>query len=226
MNKIKQGPTLSKQYNILLNRYTEKQTKMKDYMLRYNARNKRGLRVLCRNCDSLVSKDYIGDDNVCPVCGASLFTEVQNKKVEYYKTMLANLQKKLNKEYINCKRNYEASLKKDIRHAETNLKLFKKNKYGQELLKFKHKIHRISGWIWIDFYDNDVCAAMMRQFERSLRNTTYEELENDYSKDLTCIGIRYPDGCGGPAYLDVDLENDLCWFSDIVDYSMMGGDCW
>lgn len=73
--------------------------KAHDYFVRHNARNRKSQYIGCDVCGSKVNKNYIPDNNKCPVCGkATFFSDTDLKRLEAYRKNIKNWEEQYKEE--------------------------------------------------------------------------------------------------------------------------------
>ncbi len=99
----------------LADRIKREEEKLAMYEASHNAKNRKSAYVGCKGCGSSINKNFVGDKNVCPVCGASLFSPTDTETIARYKVNIKR-----------WKKDYEAALQK---HAKKKVVWFVSTSY-------------------------------------------------------------------------------------------------
>lgn len=68
------------------------------YKLAHNAKKRKAQFISCSRCKSKINKEYIGLDNLCPVCRTSFFSSTDCARIEAYEDNIQKWKKQLAEE--------------------------------------------------------------------------------------------------------------------------------
>lgn len=77
-------PKETKTMQALRERINREQEKLAAYKESHHVRNHKSKYVGCKNCGSRINTDYVMDQNVCPCCGASLYSDTDRSTIKRY----------------------------------------------------------------------------------------------------------------------------------------------
>ena len=99
---LKPSKKSNKKEELLRKRIEDAQNRMNAYMNKHHVKDYKSQLIGCKSCGSKINKDFVKEDDLCPLCGYSFLSPTTLEKIESYRSTILKFKHEL-KELVSDK---------------------------------------------------------------------------------------------------------------------------